>query len=118
MRISELNLSPRTRNALGRAGIHSVVQLQRMSVADLMHLRGIGTKCADEIQTCLKLVGEEKLPERKPALSMYDLGRRDGVAVMRTAVIRELLAMAGDASGAQSVALQDASRVIRKLEVL
>ena len=49
-RLGDLGLSTRTRNALEKAGIKDVAELRRMSREDLLEIKGIGEKAAEEIQ--------------------------------------------------------------------
>lgn len=51
--LRQLPISPRTRNALRRAGVFTVEQLQRMTDSELGRLRGLGEKGRSEILSLL-----------------------------------------------------------------
>ena len=47
--IDELDLSVRSYNCLRRSGIECFGQLEKMTLSDLMHIRNIGKRSAEEI---------------------------------------------------------------------
>lgn len=52
--LRELDLSPRTVNALGKYGIENLHQLRQLDRGELMRIRGIGTSCAAEVEALLE----------------------------------------------------------------
>lgn len=63
--IEGLGLSPRAYNTLKRNGINTVEQLAGMSYEDLLKLRCMNRKCADEVMAALSGLGIEKAPEEE-----------------------------------------------------
>jgi len=60
MDISELNISVYARNALYRGGIHTIEQLSELTLDELLKIRQIGGKSADEIVTALQIFYNEQ----------------------------------------------------------
>lgn len=55
--IDDLELSVRSFNCLARKGIRKVSDLTKLSRDDLIKIRNLGRKCAEEIETKLKAIG-------------------------------------------------------------
>lgn len=51
--ISQLSVSNRTKNALSRAGITTVEQLRSRTMQEISQLKGIGSKCYEEIRSII-----------------------------------------------------------------
>lgn len=65
--ISQLNLSTRARNALYRNHIETVGQLLDLSPDNILHLRFIGAKSANELQEIIRQIKEDIDPFRESA---------------------------------------------------
>lgn len=57
MSISELDLSVRSRNALTREGIHSLIQLSKIPISQLMSMQNLGIRSVNEIVALLENMG-------------------------------------------------------------
>jgi len=55
--ISELDLSVRSRNALAREGIHSLIQLSKIPISELMEMQNLGVRSVNEIAALLEKMG-------------------------------------------------------------
>lgn len=55
--IKECGLSPRSVHALGRRGIDTIGELVQYSRHQLLQIRNLGVKCADEIEAMLQKIG-------------------------------------------------------------
>lgn len=120
MKIEELNLSVRARNALMRAGVRTTEQLMTLEADDLRKMRNIGDKTLYEIQRTMKKMEEL---ERKASMQQlpngsYLHGFHEGKEGMRRAVVRELTRMARRMNGDQQAALSEACDKVRMIEVL
>lgn len=113
MKIEDLGLSPRTANALGRAGILKVEQLRGMTEQDLLRLRGIGVACLKELKACVDI--EEERGSRRQARGGYAEGYQDGFSAGLKAAVDKLMNLAKVSKGAQGAALQVAAQTIGKI---
>ncbi len=52
--LADIDISVKTFNALSRAGIHTIGDLKRCAMHDLMRLRGFGTKSLKEVENLLE----------------------------------------------------------------
>ena len=75
LRIEELNLSVRARNALHRAGVETVAEAQQLSWAELMCLRGIGRGTAKEIWDAMRLLRPMTNADRIRSMTDEELAR-------------------------------------------
>ncbi len=57
MNIVELGLSTRSFNCLGRAGMKTLGDVEKLTAKQLKHIRNLGTRCYDEIIEALKKHG-------------------------------------------------------------
>lgn len=69
MPLDQLDLSPRTMNALRRAGITTVGMLVEKNKEELLNLSNFGPKSWDEVQDCLAQAGSTKGAEGEAAVS-------------------------------------------------
>lgn len=120
MKIEELNLSVRARNALRRAGIRTTEQLMSMQAGDLLNIRCVGQKTLEEIQTVVNALEkkERNLAQEPAAYGSYLHGYAEGKEGMRRAVIRELTRMARHMTGDRQEVISDACARIETIEVL
>ena len=120
MKIENLNLSVRARNALMRAGVRTTDQLMSMEADDLRKMRNIGEKTLYEIQKTMKTVEtlERQSQQEQAPNGSYLHGYREGREGMRRAVIRELTRMSRRLNGDQQEALCEACGVVKMIEVL
>ena len=120
MKIEELKLSVRARNALMRAGIRTTEQLMTLEADDLRKVRNIGEKTLYEIQRTMKKVEElERIAQTKQAPNgSYLHGYQEGKEGMRRAVIRELTRMGRRLNRDQHEILSEACGMIKMIEVL
>lgn len=116
MKIEELGLSPRTVNALGRAGIWEVEQLRDLTEKDLLKLRGIGVGCIKELKSAVQIASPQEITQRKHN-DLYNIGFRDGANAAILAAVNKLMGLAEASKGAQSAALKVAAQTIGKMEV-
>ena len=113
MKIEELGLSPRTANALGRAGIREVEQLRGMTEQDLLRLRGIGVGCIQEIRQCLcRAVSSVEAPEEMG--EVYTKGYDDGYAAALRDAASKLTHLACTTKGSHGEAFRVAAAAIDK----
>lgn len=120
MKIENLNLSVRARNALMRAGVRTTEQLMTLEVDDLRKMRNIGKKTLYEVQRTMKKVEEL---EREASMQQVPNGShlhgyQEGREGMRRAVVRELTRMARRMNGDQQEALSEACDKVKMIEVL
>lgn len=120
MKIEELNLSVRARNALMRAGVRTTEQLMTMEADDLRRIRNIGDKTLYEIQRTMKKVEEQerKLQAEQMPNGSYLHGYQEGKEAMRRAVIRELTRLSRRVNGDQQEILSEACGMIKMIEVV
>ena len=120
MKIEDLNLSVRARNALRRAGVRTTEQLMSMETSDLLSIRSLGQKTLQEIQNAVKVLEEKERDTAKaPAPhGSYLHGYQEGSERMRRAVIRELTKLGRRMNGDQQEALSIACGIIKGIEVL
>ena len=120
LKIEELNLSVRARNALMRAGVRTSEQLMSMEVDDLRKIRNIGDKTLYEVQrTMKKLEEQERVAQVQQAPNgSYLHGYCEGKEGMRRAVVRELTRLARRASREQQEILSEACGMVKMIEVL
>lgn len=120
MKIEELNLSVRARNALLRSGVRTTEQLMSMDAEDLLRIRNLGKKTLTEIQSIMKtLEKKEKDKVQKIApRGSYLHGYQEGSEGMRRAVIRELTKMGRHRNAEDQQLLTTACGVIKSIEVL
>lgn len=120
MKIEELNLSVRARNALRRAGVRTTEQLMSMETQDLMSIRSLGQKSVQEIQGVMReLEQQERESIQAPAAhGSYMHGYQEGKEGMRRAVIRELTRMSRRMTGQEQEAVSMACALVKMIEVL
>lgn len=120
MKIEELNLSVRARNALRRAGVRTTEQLMCMDAKDLLCIRSLGQKTLWEIQGVMKeLTQREQAELTEPAAhGSYMHGFHEGKESMRRAVIRELTRMSRRLNGDQQEIISEACGMVKMIEVL
>lgn len=63
--IDDLDLSIRSHNILSRNGIETIEQLTKKTYSDLLLMRNMGKRCADEIQSKLEAQGLHLKEETK-----------------------------------------------------
>lgn len=120
MKIEEMSLSVRARNALLRSGLRTSEQLMSMDAEDLLHIRNLGQKTLKEIQAVVKSLEkqEKEKQERIAPRGSYLHGYQEGSEAMRRAVIRELTRMSRHKSAEEQQLLTMACGVIKSIEVL
>ena len=64
MKIDELGLSDRARNALKRSGVQTVEQLLEMTPTEICSLRGIGVRLFSEVAEAMIAAEKQKTPRR------------------------------------------------------
>lgn len=120
MRIEELSLSLRPYNALKRAGIHTVEQLERLDDIDLLKMRGLGEKSLYEIRDCLRQAGRTETREtlqNAPRDGKYLHGYREGAEAFRSAFLREMARRIRRTKGSIRAGLQVAAEIAEEMEV-
>lgn len=120
MRIEDLAMSVRARNALQRAGIRTTEQLMSMDAEDLLCIRNLGQKTLKEIQAVMKTLERkerEKVQKAAPRGS-YLHGYQEGVEAMRRAAIRELTRMGRHKNLDDQKIFSEMCGVIREIEVV
>lgn len=120
MKIEELNLSVRARNALSRAGVKTTEQLMCMDAKDILRIRSLGQKSLWEIQGVMKELAQREQAEMKEpaAHGSYMHGFHEGKEGMRRAVIRELTRFARRLNGDQQEVISEACSMVKMIEVL
>lgn len=120
MKIEDLNLSVRARNALLRAGVRTTEQLMSMDSEDLLRIRNLGQKTLKEIQGVMKTLEkqEKEKRERIAPRGSYLRGYQEGSEGMRRAVIRELTHIARRAPREEQEFLSRICAEVKKIEVL
>lgn len=122
MDLDKLGLTPRTYNALCRAGILTIDQLCNTSRADLRRLKNVGNKMVAEIDEKIAAyiasgaAEMEKPPEERCKLD-YVQGYLDGQEAFRTAVIQELMKRESIHKGALQGTVASIRHMVAGLEV-
>lgn len=122
MDLDKLGLSPRTYNALCRAGILTIDQLCNTTRTDLRRLKNVGNKMVAEIDEKLAAyiatgAAEMELPPEHPCKLDYVQGYLDGQEVFRAAVIEELLKRENIHKGALQGTVASIRHMVAGLEV-
>ena len=120
MKVEDLKLSVRARNALMRAGVRTTEQLMTLETDDLRGMRNIGEKTLYEIQNTMKTVEalERRAQQEQAPNGSYLHGYQEGKEGMRRAVVRELTRMARRVNGDQQEILSEACGMVKMIEVL
>lgn len=122
MDLDKLGLSPRTYNALCRAGILTIDRLCNTSRADLRRLKNVGDKMVAEIDEKIAAyiasgAAEMELPPEHPCKLDYVQGYLDGKEVFRAAVIKELMKRENIQKGAIQGTVASIRHMVEGLEV-
>lgn len=120
MKIEQLNLSVRARNALRRAGVRTTEQLMSLDPEDLRRFRSVGEKTEHEIRKVIGVLEElERKEKTEPAAHGSFLhGYQEGKEGMRRSVIRELTKMARHLNRDQQEVISEACEMVKMLEIL
>lgn len=120
MKIDDLSLSVRARNALRRAGVRTTEQLMAMDAEDLLRIRNLGQKTLTEIQTVMKTLEQKERDkvQRTAPRGSYLHGYQEGAEAMRRAAIRELTRMGRTLQLDEQSITTEACNRLKNIEVL